>query len=98
LLGTEPLTDADVLLCRSDGGAIAKAAVGPGGEFKFDKPVPVGQYQVQIESTVQEAPPVPGETREPPKPRFPARYQSSRTSGLTAEIKPGDNTFTFDLK
>lgn len=98
-VGEQPLTEADVILCRgSDGAAIAKASVGPSGEFTFAQQVPVGSYLVQIESAVQEEAPVAGETKAPPKPKFPAKYQNSRTSGLTAEVKTGDNTFTFELK
>lgn len=98
MLGAEPLTQADVVLCRDDGATIAKAAVASSGEFRFSEPVPVGAYKVQIESTLPIEPPVAGEAREAPKPRYPAKYQSCFTSGLTAEVKTGDNTFTFELK
>lgn len=98
-IGAQPVSEADVLLCRSsDGAAIAKASVGPSGEFAFVQPVPTGSYQVQIESTAQEEAPIAGETKPAPKPKFPTKYQNCRTSGLTAEVKPGDNTFTFELK
>ncbi len=98
MVGAEPLSEADVLFCREDGAAIAKATVGPSGSFTFAEPVPVGKYRVQIESTVQMAPPESGKTQPPPKLKFPAKYQDNRTSGLTAEVKAGDNSFTFELK
>jgi hypothetical protein len=97
-VGAMPLTEAIVLLCRSDGAAIAKAVVESSGEFTFAKPVPVGNYRVQIESTVEVTPPQPGETVKLPKRRFPEKYQYSQTSGLTAEVKPGANSLSFKLQ
>ena len=32
------------------------------------------------------------------KPPFPAKYLAFETSGMTAEVKDGDNRFEFDLE
>lgn len=99
LLGTEPLGDVNVILCRSDGAAIAKASVHAGGEFTFDGPVPVGDYSVTIEAVLPElGPPGSGQVREPPKPRFAGKYGDWKRSGLKAGVKPGRNEFTFKLE
>jgi len=99
LLRAEPLGDVDVILCRSDGAAIAKASVRQGGEFKFDRPIPAGAYSVTIESNLPgPAPPGPGKIPERVKPRFAGKYGDWKKSGLKADVKPGRNEFTFNLE
>lgn len=98
-LGAEPLRDVNVILCRSDGAAIAKACVEQGGEFTFDRAIPVGDYGVTIEAILPEpGPPGSGQVREPPKPRFAGKYGDWKRSGLRAGVKPGRNDFTFKLE
>jgi hypothetical protein len=94
----EPLTEGSVAFYQAETGGSGGGALGPGGKFKFDIPVPVGIYQVSFR------PP------EAPQPDDEASgklanvesdihegYQNGETSEIYATIKEGPNTFTFDL-
>lgn len=68
--------------------------------------VPVGQHKVSITATEDAASavvPNPGDAKAPKanymvgKSLIPARYNDPATSGLTAEIKKGENTVEFKL-
>ena len=99
LLRAEPASDVDVVFCRSDGAAVAKASVRQGGEFTFDLPIPAGVYAVMIESNVPESVhPALGEARKPADLRFAGKYGNWKESGLKAEVKLGRNDFTFKLE
>jgi hypothetical protein len=63
--------------------------------------VPLGKYQVSL------APPPLADSRMKPGgvlptpseiPGLPKKYLDSQKSGLTAEVKEGENEFNFDLK
>jgi hypothetical protein len=78
-------------------GAAAQATISD-GEFEVPVPVPLGQYKVTV-SPPPEAPPVPGKKVPPPRAAdIPVRYQTQKTSNLSAEVKEGSNEFTFELK
>lgn len=69
--------------------------------------VPVGAHKVAVSATEAAAGVVvdnPGDTKGPPKGDYmsgksliPTKYNNPETSGLTAEIKSGENTITLKL-
>ena len=61
-----------------------------------DTGIPPGKYKVAIVA-VEAQPVTPGQPELPPKLLTPAKYNNVATSGLTAEVKPGSNSFKFDL-
>ena len=71
------------------------------GTYKESDGALVGKHQVAIIAfEVGPAPPRTEGGRPPPtptKPLVPKRYMAVGTSGLTAEVKPGDNELEFDL-
>jgi hypothetical protein len=87
---------------RVENGAIVEATT-----FKEGDGVPVGPHKVAVSATTEAASAVvadPGSGQAPVenymsgKSLIPARYNDPATSGLTADIKPGDNRVDFKLK
>ena len=54
------------------------------GAYKFTDPLPPGEYAVMVTGGS--------------KAKVADKYQTVQSSGLTAEVKQGDNTFDFELK
>jgi hypothetical protein len=83
------------------GGPPATAAIGPDGTYTLVTPdvgdgAVVGRHAVMI-TALQAAPA--REAHDPlPPPIIPVRYGNTSTSGLTADVKDGENTIDFDLK
>ena len=68
------------------------------GKFTLNGSVFLGKYKVTV-GPPKLAPPVPGQTAPLPDTKdIPKKYETTKTSDLTAEVKAGSNTFTFDLK
>lgn len=97
-LGGEPLTEGSVAFYQESTGNTGGAELGPGGKFKFDAPTPVGRYLVSFQPP---APPQPDNAESDRlanlESNIPAGYQTGQTSEITAEIKEGPNSFTFEL-
>lgn len=76
--------------------------------FKPGDGVPVGAHKVAVSATVDPGPAIsanPGEASRPSggnymggKSLIPTRYNNPETSGLTAEVGPGDTALKFELK
>lgn len=94
----EPLTVGSIAFYQSSTGNSGGAELGPGGKFKFDTPTPVGSYLVAFQPP---APPQPDDKESgmlaSVESDIHMGYQTGETSKLTAEIKEGQNTFTFEL-
>jgi hypothetical protein len=70
--------------------------------------VPVGRHKVAVSATVDPGPAIsanPGDASRPSggnymggKSLIPTRYNNPETSGLTAEVGPGDASLKFELK
>ncbi|HVJ86240.1 MAG TPA: carboxypeptidase-like regulatory domain-containing protein [Caulifigura sp.] len=100
-LGSEPLSDAQVIFTPKGGGATAMANTDSGGRYTLEytgnaKGVPVGEYAVSI-STFRPEPEVTDGAPSPPaaKERVPMVYNQKTT--LVAKV-PGDaGAFDFNL-
>lgn len=93
----EAVKDARVQFSSKETGA---AVIGEviGGEFVMTDPVPVGNYKVAV-MPPQEAPPESGVAYKPKEyPEIPLKYRDEFNTTLTAEVKEGENEFTFDMK
>lgn len=68
------------------------------GKFTLNGAVFLGKYKVTI-GPPRLAPPVPGQTAPLPNTSdIPKKYETTKTSDLTAEVKSGTNNLTFELK
>jgi hypothetical protein len=99
-LGGEPLNQGAVEFVRGDAMHVGSAIVSSSGEFKFEQPMPVGDYLVAVLPPQEDA--AAGEEqdakREDVMKQVPEKYWAHTTSGLTATVKEGDNPFTFELE
>jgi hypothetical protein len=97
-LDGEPLTEGSVAFYQVSSGNTGGGDLGPGGKFKFDVPTPVGSYLVSFQPP---APPQPDDEDSGKlarvKSNIPEGYHAGDTSLVTAEVKEGPNTFTFEL-
>lgn len=95
-LDGKPLSGMQILFEDTKQGFRASAGV-QDGNYKFESPLVVGNYQVAV--LAPPAPP-PGEAskQKPGLPAVPKKYLDGAKSGLTADVKSGDNTFDFKLK
>ncbi len=98
-LDGQPFTQGSVVFFSAVGVPAGVAKLGLSGQFSLDEPLPVGEYQVAIQPGEDELPagaenPNPG----PPAVSVPPKYMSETTSGLTATVKEGENSFPFDMK
>ncbi len=98
-LADKAVEGGDVIFFKEVGVPVGGAALRAGGEFHLDKPLPVGEYRVTIQPP-PEAPPTPDgpPPAASPAAQIPPQYMSEATSGLTASVKEGENTFSFELK
>ena len=101
LLGTEPLREGGVQFFRTDGVPVGAATLDSSGNFKFDKPLPAGQYRVAILPAAAKEVPAGAEGAPTPAAaaKVPAKYLDISQSDLKAEVKAGDNPpLRFELK
>jgi hypothetical protein len=103
-LDGQPVGPGTLILEPADPQASSRAVIayfGEDGGYELktaaDEPgVPAGEYRVRIygrggaEFTEESATP-------PPPSKIPPRYSDYSTSGLTANVQPGDNTINFEL-
>ncbi len=93
----KPLTDGQVVFVSSKGEDFF-GHIEPDGSFTMKTPaaegLPEGNYVVRLEAAIQGAGQAKGKpaTKKGASLPFPMKYADETTSGLTATIKPGDNT------
>ena len=99
-LDGQPIDDG-ALAFRASGKPVLSATIREGGKYQLEQAgkswVEPGQYSV----TVRGYKPDPNtDPNVPPNPKVitPEKYASATTSGLSAEVKSGSNSFDFDLK
>jgi hypothetical protein len=91
--GGQPVTNARINFINPKTAAVAAAELDSSGAYKIQEGLPQGSYKVfVVEVSAPPKPPMPGETPAAvPKSNIPDKYKSEGTSGLTAEIKAGEN-------
>ena len=92
-------TQVNVQFFGADGVPVGAAKVNPSGQFQFDRQIPVGDYGVAILPAVEETrdgAEDPG--RKQVIDKVPQKYWDHNTSGFSAEVKEGDNSFTFEMR
>lgn len=95
-LDGQPLTTGTVTFAPQGEGRIAYGEINASGEYAVrtlgDQGMLPGKYNVTIRATGQAA-----ESHLPPPLLTPEKYGDPATSGFTAEIKPGANSYNFDM-
>lgn len=100
----KPVTEGQVVFSNSDMGIFLTAALKADGSFELLTPqgpgLSLGKYRVSITPPVIEYPPGP-----PPPgyqlktfPNIPSQYRDPATSSFVAEVKLGENSFTFEMQ
>ena len=91
-----------VVSFASSSGSVSSANLGPEGRFRlvsqYGNGIPLGGYVVTVlpeNSAPREADMQSNQPQRASK--IPTRYQYCERSGLTAEVKPGENEFQFAL-
>lgn len=103
-LDGQPLPDGTVTFFDGNGGSAGVGIISNGqftvSEASSSEGIQPGSYTVAVQSWEQEPGAVTeaGEIVVEGKSRIPEKYNSSETSGLTAEVGAGENSFTFELK
>jgi hypothetical protein len=100
-LDGNPLTTGNISFAPMQSGQVAIGTIDEKGNYTLQsgtqKGVPAGTYRVTIVA-VELVPPSPQNPEPLPKVLTPPRYNDATTSGLTADVKPGNTTHNFDLK
>ncbi len=99
LVGSETVF-VTVMFYPESSGAPAAARLDEGGRYSLStgsqEGLPPGNYSVAISAREVTSPSASGSSGE--RRLAPRRFASPKTSGFKAEVKPGANTFDFDLK
>jgi hypothetical protein len=100
---SQPITSGIILLTPTENGHAATGSLEKDGSFRLttfqkdDGAVP-GTYQVAIQVFPSEGAGLPGAEFAGKAPPLPLKYSNAASSGLTAEIKAGENHLDFSLK
>ena len=102
-LDGQPLPDGTVTFFDNNGGSAGGGIISNGqftlSEASSSTGIQPGSYKVAVQSWEQEPGAVndAGEIVGEGKSRIPEKYNSTDTSGLTADVGSGENEFTFEL-
>jgi hypothetical protein len=92
-VGGQPVTGAMINFVSPETGVAASDNLDAGGAYDIQAGLKPGTYKVfVVPASSADQPPMPG--KPPPKAsesKVPLKYRSDATSGLTAELKEGDN-------
>jgi len=94
-----PVSGGKVNLYSAETGAGASADLDSSGKFSLLKPIPIGWYKVVIVPPEPKAPESESGEYEaqPSYDNIPEKYRSELSTDLNAEVKEGDNKYTFDM-
>ncbi|WP_417385876.1 hypothetical protein [Gimesia sp.] len=94
-----PVTEGTVNFFSGKTGIAAGAKLDEEGHFSIPDGIEIGSYMISITPPYVEEPP--GLSSVESKPRefknIPAKYRTGETSGLTAEVKSGENHYEFKM-
>lgn len=97
-----PLTTGSVTFVSTSGGPPATGEIGPDGRYTLTTEKPndgatPGKYTVMVVAVADTSNRSPEDRSPLPPPVVPEKYLSTYTSGLTAEVKAGENVIDFPL-
>lgn len=93
-----PVKDGQVQFSSKETQTFVLTELEPNGEFTLEQEIPVGSYKVTVLPPPEPAPEV-GVVYKPREfPDIPMKYRDDFNSDLTADVKVGENSFTFDMK
>ncbi|MCZ2340549.1 MAG: hypothetical protein LC104_01980 [Bacteroidales bacterium] len=98
----KPLASGSVTFVSTSGGPPATGEIGPDGRYTLTTEKPndgaaPGKYTVMIIALPDMTNRAPEDRNPLPAPLVPEKYLSTSTSGLTAEVKAGENSIDFPL-
>ncbi len=97
-----PLTSGRVNFTKAEGDAGGSGAMGQGGQYKLDEPIPVGEYTVFIsfEFSPEAMKLGEGMTEDVLKivDSVPKKYRNPKTSKVSKSVKEGTNEISIELK
>ncbi len=95
----QPVPDATIQFQSAETGHAVAAPVNAQGEYRFEEPMPAGEYMVSINPAYEA--PVAGEGDEnftpPERPDIPQRYRSGAGSGLKVNVEEGEHELDISL-
>jgi len=99
----KPVPTGTVMFVPVESGPPSYGNIGPDGHYELSTYCPgdgatIGKHKVMITALEQLPPELANNPNRMPKPLVPNKYIDTKTSGLTAEVNPGDNQIDFDLK
>ncbi|MDB5334672.1 MAG: hypothetical protein JWN70_291 [Planctomycetaceae bacterium] len=95
----QPVTDGSVNVLSNESGRVYTSTLGAEGKFKISESVVIGKYAFFITPPAGAAPTLDKPVVAPiDPPNIPKKYRADATSGLTEEVKEGNNDFKFDMK
>ena len=95
---SQPVAEGEIYFVAAEKGYSAKSSLDAQGKYQVAAGLPPASYKVFITPPRITTPPMPGQA--PPETKafvVPDKYQTETTSGLTADVKAGDNKFDFPL-
>ena len=94
-----PVTEGEIYFIAAEKGYSASSPLDAEGKYKISAALPPAMYKIYFAGPKMTKPPMPGEAPPETKPFVvPNQYLSESTSGLSKEIKAGENTFDVDLQ
>ena len=95
----EPVPECEIYFVAAEKGFSANASLDAEGKYKITANLPPATYKVYFAGPKMTKPPKPGEPPLETKPiAVPSKYLAESTSGLSKEVKTGDNVFDFKLE
>ena len=94
-----PVTEGEIYFIAAEKGYSASSPLDAEGKYKITAALPPATYKIYFAGPKMTKPPMPGEPPPEAKPFVvPNQYLSESTSGLSKEIKVGENSFDVDLQ
>jgi hypothetical protein len=90
------ITEGNVNLHSSQTGIGAIARIDGSGHFQVEQPLDVGKYSVYV-TPPEATPPPPGTKVTPTRAAIPSRARDPMKSGLSVEVKAGENDVSIEL-